>query len=254
VYKELNMKSAQFNRLLRSARNGATGLEGSPYVIEDGRICLRKRTPDGDMLVSLTNFTAEIIEEVTLDDGENQAKELRIAGKLDNGTPLPVARVPIDQFANMKWPTKCWGARAIINAGWGTTDRVREAIQRLSTEIAFRHVFQHLGWTEVEGKHVYLTHAGAVGLGDRVTVELPPSLEAYALPCFPQDPEAALTTSLKFLHLAPLTVTVPILAVVYGAPLVSFISAGYTLWLYGPSGTGKTTILTEALRHYGAGR
>ena len=63
----------------------------------------------------------------------------------------------------MTWVAEHWGLRAIVHAGPGTKDYLREAIQRLSPDARARHVFTHTGWRELHGQHVYLTASGAIG-------------------------------------------------------------------------------------------
>ena len=47
----------------------------------------------------------------------------------------------------MKWVTEQLGAGAVIAAGMGIKDQVREAIQLLSaTQIVERAVYTHTGW------------------------------------------------------------------------------------------------------------
>lgn len=43
--------------------------QAGQYVVRDARICRRKKTQDGAVIVPLCNFTARITEEVAHDDG-----------------------------------------------------------------------------------------------------------------------------------------------------------------------------------------
>jgi hypothetical protein len=56
------------------------------------------------------------------------------------------------QFASMKWVTEHLGARAVIAAGMGIKDQVREAIQLLSSkQMVERTVHTHTGWRTLDG-------------------------------------------------------------------------------------------------------
>ena len=92
-------------------------------------------TRDGPREDPLCNFTARVVEEVEQDDGCETSRVFKIEGQLENGQPLPTARVPADRFAGMHWVTKSWGLKAVVTAGFTTRDRLREAIQRFSQSL-----------------------------------------------------------------------------------------------------------------------
>jgi len=59
--------------------------------------------------------------------------------------------VAATRFASMKWVTEQLGARAVIAAGMGIKDQVREAIQLLSaTQIVERTVHTHTCWRKLD--------------------------------------------------------------------------------------------------------
>ena len=226
----------------------------APYCIEDGRICRRKSTRDGIVVVeSLCNFEARIAEEIALDDGVEVSRAFKVEGRLDSGESLPPVRIPAVKFGAMSWVSEVWGARAIVRAGLHTRDCLREAIQRLSSGAPRRHVFSHTGWREIDGRAAYLTAAGAVGL-DGVEVDLGHDLgKLYRLPRDSKDPVVAMRASLELLKMAPYTVTVPLWAATYRAPLAHFWPVDMSLWLEGPTGSFKSTLAALFLAHYGTG-
>src|SRR5205085_2053331 len=63
-----------------------------PYTVRDGRICRRKNTVEGELIIPLCNFTAEIVQEIARDNGEEVTRELAIIGQHANGYALPIAR------------------------------------------------------------------------------------------------------------------------------------------------------------------
>ena len=222
-------------------------LEGTErYVIRDGCFCaLREGDPR-----PLCNFTAEITEDVARDDGETVTRFFTVRGRLADGTPLPPVRIESDRFEKMTWVTAHWGTRAVIRAGATVRDQVREAIQLRSTDVTARYVYTHTGWQEIDGKRVYLTASGALGLGG-VVVELGRDLDRYRLPTQPEDPAGAMRASLRFLEVGPDTVTVPFWAAVYLAPIAEILYPAFVLWAYGISGAMKSTLAALALSHYG---
>jgi hypothetical protein len=221
------------------------------YCVEDGRICIEKATRDGEVLIiPLCNFTAQVKEELVLDNGADTTRAFVLAGALCNGELLPVVRVPVSRFAGMTWITEQWGFGAIVNAGQSIRDQLREAIQRLSPSPRRRRVFTHTGWHKVEGGWIFLTSSGAVGR-DGYEVDLGPDLTRYALPRTPENPMEAMACSLRLLEIAPLVVTVPLLAAVFRAPLASVLPLDLSLWLEGFTGSLKSTIAALFLSHFG---
>ncbi len=224
---------------------------GGPYRIEGGCICRVRRTEHGDLLEPLCNFTAQVREELILDDGAEETRVFLVDGRLETGEILQAARVPASRFGGMSWVTESWGIRAIVRAGLATKDALREAIQRLSPTASRRLVYVHTGWREIGGQWVYLTASGAIGMPG-VEVELPEDLARYRLPAQADDPREAMQASLALLHIAPLRVTVPLWGAVFRAPLASALPVDVSVWVEGRTGSMKTTLAAVFLAHYGA--
>ena len=111
-----------------------------PYRIEGGRICHRKpiirkgEAVDWDS-IQLSNFTARVAQQVTRDNGVEVTKNFIIDGNLEDGQPLPRTEVPAMKFSSLNWIVDGWGIQARISAGYSGKDRLREAIQCLSTDV-----------------------------------------------------------------------------------------------------------------------
>ena len=252
----LDISAQQFRDYLKAAQGEAAAdhhhQHAGRYVSEDGRLCVMRYAKNGGQYAEpLCNFTAEVVEDVARDNGEEVTRQFTVAGRLENGTQLPRARVDANKFTAMGWVNDAWGVQAVQRAGWRTKDQLREAIQLRSSEARTRHIYTHTGWREIDGKHVYLNAGGALG-AEGVSVELDHELERYRLPDQPQDVKAAVEASLRFLEIAPLTITVPLWAAAYLAPLTEIVYPAFTIWLYGVTGTLKSTVAALALSHYGS--
>jgi hypothetical protein len=138
---------------------------GACYVVEGGRICHRRRGPgDSEWLEPLCNFEATITKEVSQDDGSGEVRHIfTVKGVLDDGTQLPEVEVPAAQFSSMDWVVRMWGVRAVVNAGMGTKDHLRAAIQILSGWVPRQGVFGHTGWRQLDKQWVYLHAGGPIG-------------------------------------------------------------------------------------------
>jgi hypothetical protein len=232
------------------------GPSAGPYAIRDGRIGTVKRTNDGEIWTPLANFTARITEEVIADDGVSERGELVIHGALPDGAALPAARVPLSRFEAMSWVTAKWGARAVVTAGQGSRDKLREAIQLLSSDLARRREFTHAGWRDIDGTWRYLTGTTVIGPDGPVSgvcVQLDGTAGSIALPEPPEGTElqAAIEIVLTILDLAPDRVTVPLLGAALRAPLNEVASADLTLFLAGPSGVFKSELAAVIQRFFG---
>ena len=199
----------------------------------------------------LANFTARIAAETQRDDGVDSTREFEIEARLNGQTHRFV--VMAAQFGSMKWVTEKLGARAVIAAGMGAKDRVREAIQLFSsTQIVDRTVYTHSGWRKLGADWVYLHGGGALGANGTVAgieTSLPEVLAPFVLPP-PIDSElkSAVRASLAMLDLAPDRVTVPTLGAVWRSVLGA---TDFSVFVYGATGRFKTALASLLQQHFG---
>lgn len=226
------------------------------YRISGGRIVHLRPTPQGEVEVSLANFSARIVEAVTRDDGAERVTLFGVEGALADGTPLPLTAVSASEFFGMNWPTAAWGGRAVVFAGQSTRDHLRCGIELLSPDRVYRTQYSHTGWREVDGEWLYLHGGGAIGadgIATAVEVQLPEALGLYQLPPPPSGTELAMAVraSLGLLDgLAPDSVAVPLLAAVARAPLGT---VDFGLHFVGPTGACKSELAALAQQFWGAG-
>ncbi len=179
-----------------------------------------------------------------------------VQGALDDGEPLEAIDLPAEEFEKLKWVGRHWGARPIIYLSPGKLYLLRRAIQEASRDGLVRErVHTFTGWTKIENRWLYLTTTGGLstdGLDPSVRVDLGiNNLSRYALPDPPADLRPAIDASLQFLNLAPLQITLPLWAAMYGAPLSQIKSLNAVLWVYGITQSGKSTLAHLALTHFG---
>jgi hypothetical protein len=234
----------------------AAGAGGaSDYMVDAGVICRWKETEDGPVTLPLCNFTASIVEEVVCDDGVEQRITLALEGKLHDGTDLPRKEIPAENFSQMNWVTPAWGSRAVVNAGQGTRDHLRAALQLLSPTASRRTVYTHTGWRQVQGRWYYLHGGGAIGsngLEPNVVVDLGEALAGYVLPAPPTGEELkrAVQASLRLLTLGPARIMWPLVASIYRAALGG---TDYAVHVTGATGTFKSETAALIQQHYGQG-
>lgn len=233
-------------------RDSKAPAEPAECRVAEGAFCWVRRLRGREFTEELCNFSARIVEEHQVEDGSGERHLVEvIEGRLADGTPLPPLRVPAARFANMSWVAEGWGGAARLKPSFGARDRVRYAIQLHSPAIARYSVFSHTGWRTVAGQWVYLTSAGALGAPEPVRVELEPGLRTYAVPLVAEDPAEAMGRSLALWELGPLSITVPLWAAMFRAPLCEVLPATFTVWLEGLPATLKTSTALLFLSHFG---
>ncbi len=86
-----------------------------------------------------------------------------------------------------------------------------------------------------------------------IEVELEHGFENYHLPepSTPEEIVEAVRFSWHFLDTAPMRITAPLLAAAYAAPLSEIVVPDFTIWLYGGTGSFKSTICAVVLSHFG---
>lgn len=222
---------------------------GHSYCVDKGWLSLAVYNGKNWQYKPLANFQARIQEEVTQDDGLRTFKEFHITGSLDTGRPLPMVRIPAKEYDSLNWITREWGAAAAMAPGRSLGAHLSNAIQAHSQGFKNRTVFAHTGWRKINGVWRYLHGGGAIGPGDPIDVDLGENLHLYRLPA-PGGVEAA-RASLRFLDLAPWEITAPLLACAYLAPFANLLKIDFSLWIYGETGSLKSTLVALALSHYG---
>lgn len=223
---------------------------GDLYCIEANRICIVRQTKEGELVEPLCNFTAQITDIITRDNGIDITKAFNIDGSDELGQPLPTVEVTSANFDSMSWVTKEWDTKAFVFAKQTAKDNLRVAMMLASRDAARRVIYAHTGWRNVNGNMVFLTSSGALG-GEGVEVELEDDFRHYSLPAPVEDPAEALRTSMDFIKIGTERVTLPLWAAMYLAPLSEILDPAFTLFMVGHSGSYKSTISALALAHYG---
>jgi len=254
--REFDHAIAPIVRQVRAECPAEPRMESEEYLVsEDGSICRQKLTGDGPVSVVLANFTAQIVEQVTHDDGAELRSVLAIEGILSGGHPFPKIDVSAEEFARMNWPISSWDTRAVVSAGMSAKDHLRAAIQLLSPRVTQRIIYGHTGWRQIGDKWFYLHLGGAIGpncADASIMVSLPDALAGFEMPCPPSQAElaAAVRASLAVLDLAPGRITFPVVSAVYRAVLGN---TDFSLHLAGPTGVFKSELTALAQQHFGVG-
>ena len=225
-----------------------------PYESTPAGIVWHKIAPHGEKsTVLLTNFPARFTADITEDDGISSQHVYEIEARI-NGRSRCVT-VSASDLTSTNWPLEKLGGKAVLlQPGPTNRDRVRVALQLISTHMEERTVFTHTGWRKVDQEWLYLHAGGAIsaqGLRDDISVALPTDLEKFRLPAPPTGAQrvAAVRASLRFLDIAPRRITVPAYAGIWRAP---WGNPGFSQFFAGPTGTYKSSCASLCQAHFGA--
>jgi hypothetical protein len=219
------------------------------------------RTPDGyrleeseGHLVTLSNFTGRIVEDVVVDDGSGEIDRL-FTVEARMGERRRRFDVSSQGFEGLSWVPKHLGALASYEG-----PRVRHLVAkafRLESVKSLKeiHAYGHTGWIELDNRWVYL-HAGGAIVGAGAPpfsgrVVLSGKLARRRFPSL-SDPELlkeAVHASFALWDLAADEIAIPLMLSAYRAALGE---VDYSLHLAGPTGLGKTTLAHLAVAHFGA--
>ena len=228
------------------------------YCVEGG--CIAQETADGPK--PLTDFVVIPRMELTRDDGVNTNMFFVLDGWNWNQKKLERVTIGSKELDAMNWVTAKWGFAASLAPGTSTKDKVAWAIKKVGQLTAKRVTeYNHTGWRKIGGKWCYLYHGGAVGM-EGVTVDMGDALKTYRLDGsgaagFDKISwKDAAEKSMSLQTVMKEEIGIALLGTAYLAPLREFMSQtdivpAFALFLYGESGTHKTTAAALAMSHYG---
>lgn len=173
------------------------------------------------------------------------------------GEELPNIIIPIEQIERGNW---------FVNALWSLKIKFElppqksiqiNCIKELSRYMDEEIIYKYTGFTEIEGKKVLLHNGGAIGIDKAVKVDLGDEvLNRYKLTNKGFEIADTLKITLQCLEVAPTKITLPILALIFMAPLTSIFEevgtpVGFVTWILGPQQCKKTSMATAFSSHYG---
>ena len=222
-----------------------------PYKVINGCLFIEVRTKNGSYDQKLCNFLPYILSEITLDDGAEETKRLRLGGIRQNGTALPEIEIGSSELGSFNWLIDQWGADCILEVGPVVKDKVRYAIQRTAHTAQRQTVYAVTGWKQIDGAWHFLMP------GDQeLTVQLPDKLSRYGN-ATKHDPKALSVLDRLLNHPpAPKEVIWPLLAYTFLSPLNHFLhrvdcEPKFVFLLLGRTGAGKSSLTALFLSFFG---
>lgn len=231
-------------------------LENTNYCVHEKSLCVNVK----DCSIPVCNFLPIIDEQVIYSNGKDVTTEYLVHGYLlDTKEELPQIRLTKKELESFNFVLNSdWKINAVICAGNGNKDKIREVAQIVSKDfMKVTKVFSHTGFIRENGKLNYLYHNGVIGNSKNIKVDLSSDkLQQY---CFTQkefDIKESLQTSYAIMKLASPKIIIPLIATTYLSPLTSLlasksVNADFILWIEGKTGTRKSSLAALAQSHFG---
>jgi len=207
------------------------------------------------VLKHICNFAPWPIREILKDSGSGAPERyLELQGLLQGGVLLRPAKIALPDFLEKNsWAGQLWGAKAGIKPN--REKDLRYIVQLMAGDIPTTTIYSHLGWQKINDSWVYLHAKGAVG-SEEVEVEASDRLSRYILPAETGDLKEALSVSLSLLELGPKGIMYSLFSLVWLCPLLESlrqagIEPGFVTYLWGTSGSFKSTLIALLLSHFG---
>ena len=222
-----------------------------PYKIIDGCLYRECKTKHGSYDQKLCNFLPYLISEVTIDDGAEVTKRMRLGGFKENGQPLPEIEISGSELASFNWLIDQWGSDCILEVGASVKDNIRYAIQQTAYQADRQTVYAVTGWKKIQGAWHFLMPGD-----ETLSVQLPDKLSRYERTA-EVDPSAIPALSYLLENPpAPKSVIHLLLAYTFLTPLNTFLHAAdcepkFVFLLLGRTGTRKSTLAALFLSFFG---
>lgn len=179
---------------------------------------------------------------------------IEISFIIDGNKQIDNIKLTALDMTNAKWVTSYLGMDAIVYPG-------KEKEFLLIIKKLFRHVetvqeYSNIGWIkQSNGQYKYLDYNGSLGDGD-IKVNIEDNFSKYTFPRENGDIGVAINQVLGLLEVVEKRIAYILLSLVYLCPLLEFIGhksklPEFVVWLYGFTGTHKTTIAKLFLSHFG---
>jgi hypothetical protein len=257
------LKIADLDRLYREAKHiiDRNSIAAAPvterYLITDGCMVFEKQTERGTSRQTVAGWVGRVLERTSRMDDDGQVEHLTVL-ELTCGEEMLTLHVPSELFGDpnalQRFIAGHAGENFTVRAGM--IRHLAPAFLALSGTYPRRKTYRFMGWTEIDGKWVYVSPEMSVSasgqLGEPMEVELETRLRDYRL-CGGnwQDSLEAFKATVAALpgHLAPSLIAFAMLPVVQ-----RFFPAAATrpaVHLVGTSGSGKSEIASLLTSFYG---
>ncbi|AQR98206.1 hypothetical protein [Clostridium saccharoperbutylacetonicum] len=215
-----------------------------------------KYTDDGNILNSknaeIANFLIVPKRQVRVKQHDSYEISVELSAIIMGDKEVKNIKLPASEVASLKWVDSQLGLDAIVYER-------REFIifiKKLFANVEVTSQYSHTGWIKSQcGTYEYLDYCGAIQ-NQEIQVEMDEHFKSYKFPRKKIDIKLAAQQSLNLLNVVDKGIGYILLGLVFLCPLLEFIGEGlklpeFVVWLYGLTGTRKTTIAKSFAAHFG---
>ena len=238
-------------------------LEGTPFNFtrEGLQFIVLKKDDDGEDdfdIRTISNALIYPIRQQNLISEDRTKSNIKLKAILaPTGEVLQEILVPINQFESGNWMTNSiWSIKVIFCLPIQKSVQIN-CIKELGKYMETEDIYEYTGWTEIDGKRVFLHTGGAIGTDKQIKVELgDETLNRIRFTEKEFKLKETIKTTLKFRDVAPLKITVPLLSITYMSIFTSIfeelkISTGVFTLVVGPPKSKKTSMVSAICGSFG---
>ena len=238
-------------------------LEGTPFNFtrEGLQFIVLKKDDDGEDdfdIRTISNALIYPIQQQNLISEDRTKSNIKLKAILaPTGEVLQEILVPINQFESGNWMTNSiWSIKVIFCLPIQKSVQIN-CIKELGKYMETEDIYEYTGWTEIDGKRVFLHTGGAIGIDKQIKVELgDETLNRIKFTENEFEIKDTIKTTLKFRDVAPLKITVPLLSITYMSIFTSIfeelkISTGVFTLVVGPPKSKKTSMVSAICSSFG---
>lgn len=247
------MRSACTPEQIREAIEEAPKLTEQGYTVRDGCLYRVKSENGKEVNEYLLNGWIELISETVYDNGIDQTRQLNVIFRHSSNMGIP-ARIPFKDIYSGNFLVY-FGADARPAVGQQKKAYITDSILAQAPKAIRNTVFQQTGFRKINGHYVFCHAGGTIG-ADNISVDLTGRNANYVFP--DGDSPGKWDAVLKFIEVAPRSITYPLLAIAFLSPLNEALrrvgcEPSFVMWLQGVTGSLKSTMAALALNFYGEG-
>lgn len=210
---------------------------------------------------TISNFIPYCTNKLTYVNGNDRITKYEMNCELID-TPhikLPSLIIDVNSYSKCDFIIgSSWDKHCILSAGNGNTARLREAMQNVSRQtMNEKTIYTHTGFRRIDNNLCYLCHGGVIGNVENVETDLSgDKLQQYCFTDKECDTSNSIKRSLSSIEVADYSITMPLLATIYLAPLKSLLAennifADCIVFVQGQSGVRKSSLVAALMSHFG---
>ncbi|QCT06277.1 hypothetical protein [Ruminococcus bovis] len=199
----------------------------------------------------LCNFTPRLLSEITVVDGVETTKRLRLGGKLAGGRVLPEIEINGSELGSFNWLLDKWGVECVLEVGKNVKDNVRHAIQLTAPAADKKCIYTVTGWKKIDNHWHYLLPNDS-----RFDVDLSGKLKHYSTEQNFSEQDIANVFMMHEIPPVKKEILYSLIAFTFLTPLNEFLKRTgcepkFVLFLVGHTGTRKSTLAALFLSFFG---